>query len=81
MIGNARQHVGEPSARVDIIQLCGDDHRIHRRCPLTAAVRAREQPCFSAQGYAAQRSLGGVVVKQILPSSRNRLNEAQRFNI
>src|SRR5690242_13246211 len=61
MIGNARQHVSEPGAWIDIVQFGGDDQRIYGRGPFATTVRTREQPCFSAQGYASQRPLGRIV--------------------
>jgi hypothetical protein len=33
MIGNTRQHVGEPGSRIDIVEPCRGDERIHRRSP------------------------------------------------
>ena len=50
MIGNARQHVSEPGAWIDIVQFGGDDQGIHRSCAFATTVGTREQPCFSAQG-------------------------------
>ena len=44
MIGNARQHVSEPGAWIDIVQFGGDDQRIHRRGPIATTVGTREQP-------------------------------------
>ncbi len=55
------QHVGEPGTWIDAVQLGGHDQRVDCRCPLTTAIRSREEPCLPAQGYATQRSLGGVV--------------------
>jgi hypothetical protein len=44
MLGDAGEHVGEPGLRIDAVQFGGDDQAIHNRCPLPAAVGAREQP-------------------------------------
>jgi hypothetical protein len=61
VIGHARQYVGEPGTRIDLVQLGGDEQGRNRRGSLAAAVRAREQPSLPAEGYATQRSLCGVV--------------------
>jgi hypothetical protein len=61
MIGNAGQDVGEPCARVDVVQLGRDDERVHRCRPLAAAIASCEQPCLAADRYAAQRTFGGIV--------------------
>src|SRR4051812_42454195 len=44
MYGDPAEHVGQPSLRIDSVQLGGDDERVHRRGALAAAVGAREQP-------------------------------------
>jgi hypothetical protein len=44
VITDAREHVGEPGARIDVVQLCRYNQRIHRRRPLPATVRTCEQP-------------------------------------
>ena len=67
MIGNARQHVSEPGAWIDIVQFGGDDQRIHASGPFATTVGTREQPCFSAQSYATQRPLSRIV-RQANPS-------------
>ena len=61
MFGDARQHVGEPSLRIDVVDLAGDDQAVHVRRALAAAVGPAEQPRFSAESDAAQRSLGRIV--------------------
>lgn len=44
MRGDPAEHVSQPDLRIDIVQLGGDDQRLHRRGALAAAVGAREQP-------------------------------------
>jgi len=43
MVIDPTQHVSQPGARVGVVQLGGDDERIHGRSPFAAAVRAVEQ--------------------------------------
>ena len=42
VIGDVAQHVGEPSLRIDVVHLGGDDEAVHERRPLAAAIRAGE---------------------------------------
>ena len=63
MIGNAREDIGEPSLRVDIVELGGLDQRVDGGSTLTAAVGAVEQPCLAAERDAAKGALGGIVLK------------------
>jgi hypothetical protein len=44
VVGDAGQHVREPCARIDVVELRGDDERVHRRGALAAAIGAGEQP-------------------------------------
>jgi hypothetical protein len=50
MIGNARQHVSEPGAWIDIVQFGGDDQRIYGSGPIATAVGTREQPMLFCPG-------------------------------
>ena len=43
-LGDAGKHIGEPSLRVDVVELGGGDEGVHRRGALAAAVGAAEQP-------------------------------------
>jgi hypothetical protein len=61
MIGDACQHVREPGARVNIVELCRGDQRIHGRGPFSAAVTAGEQPALAAKRHTTKRPFGGVV--------------------
>src|SRR6266568_1988359 len=42
VIGNVAQHVGEPSLRIDVVHLGGDDQAVHERRPLASAIGAGE---------------------------------------
>ena len=43
-LSDAGEHIGEPSLRVDIVELGGGDEGVHRRGALAAAVGAAGQP-------------------------------------
>jgi hypothetical protein len=51
MVGNAGEHVGEPGAWINVIQLGRHDQRIHGGCPFPAAIAARKEPRLPAKGY------------------------------
>ena len=80
-IGDAGEHVGEPGLRIDIVQLGGLDECVHESGAFRPALRSREQPGFAAEGDAAQRPLGGLLVRQARPSSRKRVNAGQRVGM
>src|SRR6188472_2457275 len=61
LVGDALEDVGEPSLRVEVVELGGADQRVHGRGTSAAPVRAAEQPRLSAQGDTAQRAFGRVV--------------------
>ena len=60
-VGDAGEDVGEPGLRIDVVELGGDDQRVHEGGALGAAVGAGEQPRLSAESKAAQRPFGGIV--------------------
>jgi hypothetical protein len=66
MIMDACQDVGEPGARIDVVQLGGDDDAVDGGSPFAATVGSAEQPCLSTE------SNHGV----ILPISGMRLSSA-----
>ena len=47
MIGDPSKDIGEPGARIDIVQLGGDDQRIDVGGPLATAIGACDQPCLT----------------------------------
>ena len=59
-LGDAIEDVGEPGLRVDVVELCGADERVHDSGPHAAAIRPGEEPRFASETDAAQRPLGGV---------------------
>ena len=50
VIGNTSQRVGEPSLRIDIVELGSRDRRVRRRRPLAVAIGTGEEPVFAADG-------------------------------
>ena len=61
MVGDAGEHVGEPSLGVDVVELGGGDQAVDDGGALAAAVGAGKQPRLAAECDAAQRPLGGIV--------------------
>jgi hypothetical protein len=61
MIGKAGEDIGEPSLRVDAVELGGLDQRVDGGGAPGAFVEAGKGPVVSSDGDAAQRSFGGVV--------------------
>src|SRR6516165_7505132 len=61
MVGDAAQHVGKPSLRIDTVEFRRSDQSVHRGGALTAAIGAGEQPCAAAESDPAQSALGGIV--------------------
>jgi hypothetical protein len=49
MIGDAAQHVGKPSLRINAVEFCRGDQGVHCRRSLTATVGAGEQPCAAPE--------------------------------
>jgi len=39
MVADSTEYVSQPGARIDIVQPCGDDERVHGRSALTSSIR------------------------------------------
>jgi hypothetical protein len=61
MAGDAAKDIGEPSLRIDVIHLGGDDKAVHGGGALTAAIGAGKEPRLPAEGNAAKAAFGSVV--------------------
>jgi hypothetical protein len=61
VIRQAGQHVGEPSLRVDIVELGGCDQRVDCSGAPAAFVGASEGPVLSPKGNGPQLAFGRVV--------------------
>jgi hypothetical protein len=77
MIGNASQYVGEPGARIDVVEFGGNNERIHCCCPLTAAVAAGKPPSFAAKSHATQAACI-CIVRQTNPTIVEKACESLR---
>ena len=63
VIGDARQHVGQPGLRVDVVELGRLNQRQDDGGTFAAAIRSREQPRLSSECDASQRAFSGVVAE------------------
>jgi hypothetical protein len=61
VIRQACQHVGEPSLRINVIELACLDKGIDRGGSVAPGIGTREGPVFSSDGHAADRTLRCVV--------------------
>ena len=80
MFGNAGEHVGEPCLRINVVYLGGDDQAVHD----CGGWPPRSEPgttMTSPEGDSAHATLGGIVRKQMRPSSRKRVNTPQRLSM
>ena len=63
MVAYAAEHIGEPSAWIDVIQARGDDQRIHCSGALATTIRSGKQPSLTPEGDATKRAFRGVVAQ------------------
>ncbi len=63
VIGDACEHVGEPSLRINIVELGRLNQCQHDRGALAAAIGAGEEPRLSPQRNSSERAFGGVVAQ------------------
>jgi hypothetical protein len=56
MLGDARQHIGEPGLRIDVVELGGLNQRQHNCGAFAATIGAGEQP-----GLATERNLAVIL--------------------
>jgi hypothetical protein len=49
VIVDPSEHVCEPRLRIDVVEPCGLDQRVHHRSTLAAAIGAGEQPRLAAE--------------------------------
>src|SRR3954453_22184090 len=61
MVRQTAQDIGEPGARIDIIEPTGLDQGVHRGSPMAALVRAGKRPVLAPDRNAADRPFGCVV--------------------
>ncbi len=61
MIGQTREHVGEPSPWIDVVKLRGFDEGVDRSRAFATGVGTGEGPFVASDRDTAQRALGGIV--------------------
>ena len=61
MLRDAREDIGQPGLRIDVVETGGLDQRVKHGGALSAAIGAAEQPGLAPEGHAAQRPFGRVV--------------------
>lgn len=61
VIVDAREHIGEPSLWINIIELRRHDQRCHDGGAVGTALGPGEQPGFAAERKAAQRAFSRIV--------------------
>lgn len=57
--GDAREHVGQPGQRIDIVELCRRNERGHGGCPGSAALGTGEEPRPVLSSRLPDNGLGG----------------------
>ena len=61
MIGQSREHVGEPSVGIDVVELGGLDQGVDGSGAPAAFIGTGEGPVLAPDGDAPQLALGSVV--------------------
>ena len=51
MLRDAREGIGQPSLRIDVVEPGGLDQRVEHGGALSAAIGAAEQPCLAPKGH------------------------------
>jgi hypothetical protein len=77
----ASEDVGEPSQRIDVIELGRHDQRGHGGSPVGATFGAGEEPGFSAKCKPSKGALGRIVreTDPAIPSTSSRLSYEQYY--
>jgi hypothetical protein len=70
MILQAREHVGEPGLRVDVVEPGGLDQGVDRSSAMTARIGTREGPVPATQRERADLPLGCIVRHAQAPTAR-----------
>ena len=71
MIRQAGQHVGEPSLRIDVVELGGGDEGVDRRRTPAAVIGAGEGPISSAHGNSPSIvPISGKMLKSFIAGMR-----------
>jgi hypothetical protein len=62
MVGDAGQHIAKIGFGIEAVEFGCADQAVDGGCALAARVRSGKQVVLTAQGYAARRAFGSVVV-------------------
>ena len=81
MVGQAGQHVGKPSLRIERVEFGGRDQGVDRGGATAAFVGAGEGPVFTAHGNGTEPASAALFDRQIRPSSRKRVKACQRVRM
>src|SRR6266853_2429312 len=81
VIGDACEHVGEPSLRINIVELGRLNQCQHYRGALAAAIGAGEEPDFRPSAIPLSVRSAALLLRQILPSSRKRVKGSMRLSM
>ena len=80
VIWKAAEHVGEPGLRIDVVHLAGFDQGIDGGGTMATSVRTGEGPIPSSDRHTPRNARSAALfVRQTRPSSRKRVNAAQRL--
>ncbi len=69
------------NVRFDVVELCSLNQREHDRGAFAAAIGAGEQPCLATERDAAQRRSAALLLMQMRPSPRKRVNASTRLSM
>src|SRR5262249_60893487 len=81
VIRQAGEHVGEPSLRIDIVELGSGDQRVDRSGAPAAVVGAGEGPVLSPESDGRSSRSAALFDTQRRPSSRKRVKASQRLRL
>ena len=78
MIGDAPQHLGHVSLRIDPVQFRRSQQTVDCRSPFTTGVGPREQIVFTAHGHGTQCTFRRVVIHFHAAVFENSMSAVQR---
>jgi hypothetical protein len=81
VIVDAGEHIGEPGARIDVVELSGLKQGVHDGGTLSAAFGSREEPGFAAESDTAQGSFCRVVGQADATVVEDRVKASQRLSM
>lgn len=79
--GDAGEHVGEPGLRIDVVKLACDDQGIHGGSTLAAGSESANSQDLRPRAIPRSVRSATLLVMQIRPSSRKRVNASHRLSM